>query len=220
MPSLSQYIFVSFFSLAFFTGARAESAAPVQENPESLVDFVKTKWKISTFELGKHVVESVISLRVSTHSSPPFIHKAQVERLGSYEKDLSGLCERQNGLWTYLGPPVTQKSAGAAQPTNPALAKAVSKTPPTEQGLREVVRIGEQTVAADVLNAMLDSYRDPLGREAVEFAVTQKMLGRFECQNARESWIAAISVTEVKPRKDGYLTYRDAFLKVDLKPAK
>lgn len=62
------------------------------------------EWNIKPSNLSKPIsVESEFEMRVSTYSSPIFIHQQWVEQLASPYKKLQGLCSRQNGNFNYLG---------------------------------------------------------------------------------------------------------------------
>lgn len=216
MTSSAHHISIAFILIALPICATAETPSTSESQDEPLTEFVRTKWALPSFQLGKHTVQTVVPVRVSTWSGAPFIHRGQNEKLASYENDLSGFCSRQNGQWIYKGLPVVAK---APRPQNPMLAQAVANAPPTEQGLRDVIRIGEQAIALDVWKAMVEAVRDPLGREAVEFAAKQKWLGQFECKRDAESWVAQISANDVKTRYEHNLIYKDVSMKVELNAA-
>ena len=82
--------------------------------------------------------------------------------------------------------------------------------------MNDFVRIGEKIIATEVWNAIMNAYRDPLGREAIEFAAKQKWLGRFECKKDADSWRAQISATDVKTRVDHNMIYKDVTLNIEL----
>lgn len=154
---------------------------------------MQQNWKLHGFHLGRDSVLSTVPLRVSTYSSPPFIHRGQLENLRIKSQELAGLCERQGGQWRYVGPPMLDKPAlGQPLQANPA---AAVRAPVTEAGMRDVVKIGEQGVAADVWKAMVQAalkQPDPMVADALEYAMRQKWLGCFECQREGQlGWLAS-----------------------------
>lgn len=179
--------------------------------------FVRTKWELPSFQLGEHTISSVIPVRVSTWSSPPFIHRDQNEKMARYENGLSEFCSRQSGQWRYIGPPIVVKPP---KPIDPTLARAIENAPATEQGIRDIIQAGNEALAIDLWRAFVEAVRDPLGKDAVDFAAKQKWLGRFECKRESDSWLAQVSVTDVKTRVDRNLIYKDMGMKVELNLAK
>jgi hypothetical protein len=192
--------------------------------PETLSQFIQQSWKVPSFQLGRDSVMSTVPLRISTYSSPPFIHRGQLENLSGQSKDLGGLCERQSGQWRYVGPPVVDKpTSGQPLPPNAATADAVNHAPVSEAGIQEIVKTGEQGVASDVWKMMVrDMLKqpDPLVADALEYAVRQKWLGRFECLGAVSSWSASISYAKWANRTDRGNAYKDVTLKVVLTDGK
>lgn len=191
--------------------------------PETLSQFIQQGWKVPNFQLGRDSVMSTVPLRISTYSSPPFIHRGQLENLGGQSKDLGGLCERQSGQWRYVGPPVVDKPTGQPLPPNAPTADAVNQAPVSEAGIQGVVKTSEQGVASDVWKMMVrDMLKqpDPLVADALEYAVRQKWLGRFECQGAVSSWSASISYAKWANRTDRGNAYKDVTLKVVLTDGK
>lgn len=62
------------------------------------------EWHMQSYDPSKPVlIDNEFEMRVSTYSSPIFIHQQWVEQLASPYKKLQGLCRRQNGQFTYLG---------------------------------------------------------------------------------------------------------------------
>lgn len=62
------------------------------------------EWHMKSYNPSKPVIiDNEFEMRVSTYSSPFFIHQQWVEQLASPYKKLQGLCQRQNGQFTYLG---------------------------------------------------------------------------------------------------------------------
>lgn len=191
--------------------------------PETLSKFIQQSWKVPGFQLGRDSVMSTVALRVSTYSSRPFIHRGQLENLGGQSKELGGLCERQNGQWRYVEPPVADKpTSGQPLQPNAATANVVNHAAVSETGIQEIVKTGEQGIASDVWKMIVrDMLKqpDPLVTDALEYAVRQKWLGRFECQGAGSSWAAYISYARWANRADHGSAYKDVTLKVDLTDA-
>ncbi len=188
---------------------------------ETLDKFVQQSWKLPNFQLSRDVVMSKVPLRVSTYSYPSFIHRGQLNNLATRSKDLAGFCEQQGGQWRYLGPPVAEKSEPSQQPmpSNTALADAVNRAPVTENGMRDIVKMAEQASMSDVFKSLARSMLkqpDPLVADAIEYAMRQKWLGRFECQRDTTTWSAKISYAEWANRTDRTLIYKDVTLKIEL----
>ncbi len=163
---------------------------------------------------------STVPLRVSTYSYSPFIHRGQLEKLSGQSKDLASLCDRQGGRWRYIGPPTAEKPApGQPTPPDPVLADAINRMPVTESSLQEIVKIGEQSIASELLKRMVrDMLKqpDPLVADALEYAMRQKWLGRFECQREASAWSASVSYARWADRFDHGHSYKDVTLKVEL----
>ncbi|OVE46676.1 hypothetical protein CBW21_17415 [Chromobacterium violaceum] len=82
-----------------------------------------------------------------------------------------------------------------------------------------MVMAGEQSVAADVAKAMVQSMLtqpDRLVAEALEYAVRQKWLGSFQCQHESATWTASISYSKWANRIEHSLVYKDVTLKIEL----
>ena len=163
-------------------------------------------------------------LWISTYSTPAFIHRAQLENLRGKSQDLAGLCERQGGQWRYLGPPAADKpTPGRSMSPNPAMASAIEHAPPPKAGMRSLVQIGEQGVAADVAKATVQAMLqqpDPLVANALEYAIRQQWLGRFACERTAAPWTAAIGYAKWANRTERGLAYKDVTLKVDVAEGK
>lgn len=70
----------------------------------SVNQMLTNEWHIQPYDPSKPVlINNKFEMRVSTYSSPIFIHQQWVEQLASPYKKLQGLCRRQNGQFTYLG---------------------------------------------------------------------------------------------------------------------
>lgn len=85
--------------------------------------------------------------------------------------------------------------------------------------MRALVTAGEQSVAADVARAIVQSMLtqpDPLVAEALEYAVRQKWLGSFQCQRESVPWTAIISYSKWSDRIEHSLVYKDVTLKIEL----
>lgn len=191
---------------------------------KTLDEFVRQSWEIPNFQLGRDVVMSKVFLRVSTYSSPSFIHRGQLNKLGALSKELAGFCEQQGGQWRYLGPPVAEESE-PSQPmqSNTALADAVNRAPVTENGMRDIVKMAEQASISDAFQSFARSMLkqpDPLVADAIEYAMRQKWLGRFECRRDTTTWSAKISYAKWANRADRTLIYKDVTLKVELAESK
>lgn len=191
---------------------------------ETLANFIQQRWKVPGFQLGRDVVMSTVPLRISTYSTPAFIHRGQLESMRSHSEDLSGLCERQGGQWRYLGPPPVGKPALRQSLTpNATTADAITRAPVSEAGAQSIVSTGEQGVASDVLKLMareMLKQPDPLVADALEYALRQKWLGRFECQSETSVWSASISYAKWASRADRGNAYKDVTLKVELAEGK
>lgn len=61
---------------------------------------------------------------------------------------------------------------------------------------------------------------DPLVADALEYALRQKWLDRFECQREASAWSAGISYAKWANRGDRGLVYKDVTLKVELAEGK
>lgn len=193
-------------------------AAGTASESQTLSDFIEQRWKVPSFEPGRDTMASTVPLRVSTYSSPPFIHQAQLENLGAKARDLAEFCRQQGGEWGYLGLATTETpSRGRTGQTNPAVAEAVERAPVTEAGMRSVVAMGEQAVKDDVarelVRAMLQQ-PDALVADALEHATRMKWLGRFECRGPSSSWAAAISFSKWANRGERSMSYKDITLKI------
>ncbi|MBP4045562.1 hypothetical protein [Chromobacterium violaceum] len=183
---------------------------------ETLADFVQQEWQLQGFQLGRDSVLSTIPLRVSTYSTPAFIHRGQLESLHGKSEELSTLCKRQGGSWSYIGP---SKPADHPLPPNPVLAGAIERAPVSEAGIHALVMAGEQSVASDVAKAMVQSMLtqpDRLVAEALEYAVRHKWLGSFQCQRESATWTASISYSKWANRIEHSLVYKDVTLKIEL----
>jgi hypothetical protein len=191
---------------------------------ETLTDFVQQKWKLQNFQLGRSSVLSTVPLRVSTYSSPPFIHRGQLENLRNKSQELAGLCERQGGQWRYLGPPMPDKpELGRPLPPSPATFDAIDHAPSTEAGMRAIAKIGEQGAATDVWKQMAQAMLkqpDQMVADALEYAMRQKWLGRFECKSEAAAWSAGISYEKWANRSDRGAAYKDVTLEVKLAQGK
>lgn len=113
-----------------------------------------------------------------------------------------------------------RKTQSRPLPADPALAETARSAPVNEAGMRTVVSGGEQGVAREVLKATVRELMkrpDPPVADALEYAMLQKWLGRFDCQRHASTWTAAISYADAASRSDrfGYV-YRDVKLKVEL----
>lgn len=186
--------------------------------PQSLRDFVRQQWNLPGFQPGRDTMSSTIPLRVSTYSSPPFIHRSQVENLGAKATELAKFCQSQGGEWAYLGLPATDvPSRGRPGQPNPAIADAVARAPATEAGMRGVVAVGEQAVkedaAKELVRALLQQ-PDALVADALEHATRMKWLGRFECRGPSSDWTAAITFSKWANRGERTLSYKDVTLKL------
>lgn len=187
--------------------------------PESLSAFVQQAWKIDGFQPGRDAVNSTVPMRVSTYMSPAFIHRGQMEGLGLKAKQLAELCNRQGGEWAYLGLPPARSERGQPLASGGTLADAAASAPATEAGMRDFVKAGEQSVAADVAKAFVAALQqapDPLVADALENAVRWKWLGRFECHRDAAPWAATISFSKWAARTEKNYIYRDVTLKIEL----
>lgn len=191
---------------------------------ETLTQFVQQSWKVQGFQLDRDSVLSMVPLRVSTYSTPAFIHRSQLEKLRSKSQELAGLCERQGGQWHYLGMPMADKpTLGRPLSSGSAMADAIERAPVTEADMRDLVKTGEQGIAADIAKAMVQTMLrqpDPLVAEALEYAVRMKWLGRFKCQREAAAWWAEISYAKWANHADRGLIYKDVTLKVELAEGK
>lgn len=197
----------------------ANGAGSPPSEAESLADFVQQAWKIEGFQLGRDAVNSTMPMRVSTYMSPAFIHRGQMEGLGIKAKELSELCSRQGGEWAYLGLPPSRRERGQPLASGSLLAGATASAPPTEAGMRDFVKAGEQSVAADVAKAFIAALQqapDALVADALENAVRWKWLGRFECRRDAAPWTATISFSKWAARTEKSYVYRDVSLKIEL----
>lgn len=195
--------------------AEANSAA----QPESLASYVQQVWRIDGFQLGRDAVNSTVPMRVSTYMSPAFIHRGQMEGLGLKAKELSELCSRQDGEWTYLGLPPARRERGQPLPSGNALASVAASAPATEAGMRDFVKAAEQIVTADAAKAFIAALQqapDALVTDALENAVRWKWLGRFECRRDTTPWTATISFAKWAARTEKSYVYRDVTLKIEL----
>ncbi len=197
----------------------ANGASSTPSEAENLADFVQQAWKIEGFQLGRDAVNSTVPMRVSTYMSPAFIHRGQMEGLGLKAKELSELCSRQGGEWNYLGLPPPRSERGQPLASGSSLAGAAASAPHTEAGMRDFVKAGEQSVAADVAKAFIAALQqapDALVADALENAVRWKWLGRFECRRDAAPWTATISFSKWAARTEKSYVYRDVTLKIEL----
>lgn len=179
-------------ALLMATGAAA-AAAPSPQATQQLTEFVRDTWKVPEFQLGRSAVLSTVALRVSTYSSPFFIHRSQMDALGRKAGELEQLCTSQAGSWQYVGLPLVEKGE------------------PPQRGLTDV-EVFRQTVVAMLRQP------EPLVADALEYALKNKWLGRYECAlNGGTAWSAAISFDRAQARTTGpTTTYRDVTLKIGL----
>lgn len=186
----------------------------------TLAEFVRSEWRIPDFKPGRDELLATVALRVSTYSSPHFIHRGQVERLGDRASALRALCERQGGRWDYVGMPTARRGSEAAATAGPRVDPAAYPTTP--EGAHALVRDSERQTAEDVLKATVRAMMrapDPLTASAIEDALRNRWLGRFECKGDTEAWTAAISYRNYAARKEpSGLTYRDVTLGIELAP--
>lgn len=178
---------------ALFMATAAAMAAPLSPQATQLTEFVRDTWKVPEFQLGHSVVLSTIPLRVSTYSSPFFIHRSQMDALGKKAGELEQLCSSQAGSWQYVGLPVIEKGE------------------PPQRGLSDV------EVFRQIVVAMLRQ-PEPLVGDALEYALKNKWLGRYECAvGGAAAWRATISFDRAQARTTGPTsTYRDVTLKIGL----
>ncbi|MBO0501756.1 hypothetical protein J1C51_23565 [Chromobacterium haemolyticum] len=178
---------------ALFMATAAAMAAPLSPQATQLTEFVRDTWKMPEFQLGRSVVLSTIPLRVSTYSSPFFIHRSQMDALGKKAGELEQFCSSQAGSWQYVGLPVIEKGE------------------PPQRGLSDV------EVFRQIVVAMLRQ-PEPLVGDALEYALKNKWLGRFECAvGGAAAWRATISFDRAQARTTGPTsTYRDVTLKIGL----
>lgn len=171
----------------------ASMAAPLSQQATQLTEFVRDTWKVPEFQLGSSVVLSTVALRVSTYSSPFFIHRAQMDALGKKAGELEQLCAGQAGSWQYVGLPLNEKGE------------------PPQYGLSDV------EVFRQIVVAMLRQ-PEPLVGDALEYALKNKWLGRYECSvGGAIAWRATISFDRAQARTTGSTTtYRDVTLKIGL----
>jgi len=231
MPVINQLNNAARLQRAFAVGTSAMVAALIgmhgtafaddssAAKQESLASFVQQAWKIDGFQLGRDAVNSTVPMRVSTYMSPAFIHRGQMEGLGLKAKELSELCSRQGGEWAYLGLPPARSERGQPLASGSSLAGAAASAPPTEAGMRDFVKAGEQSVAADVAKAFIAALQqapDALVADALENAVRWKWLGRFECRRDAAPWTATISFSKWAARTEKSYVYRDVTLKIEL----
>ena len=210
----------AFVALALLHVAMSALADDPAGEVETLTAYAQRVWKLPSLQPGRDAVMSTTPLRVSTYSTPAFIHRGQLERLGEKANELQAFCGQQGGQWHYLGVDEGRKTPGNQLPAHPALAEAVRSAPATEAGMRHIVGTGEQSAAGDVLKATVRELMkrpDSLVAVAFEHAMRQKWLGRFECRGTASPWAAAISYANAASRSDrkGFV-YRDVTLKVEL----
>ncbi len=183
---------------------------------QSLQDFIRELWKAPTFEIAKHQNVSTVSMRVSTYSGPAFIHRAKLEEMAYNAKALAGFCGAQGGQWNYLGPVEQQAKAGTPMRQNSAMLDAARTAPENAAGLNAVAKAGEQAMMADLAAqamAAMRSQPDRLVAHALEHAIGQKWLGRFECQQAAAPWTAQIAYDSYTNTNDRFYSYKDVKLK-------
>lgn len=178
---------------ALLMATAAAMASPLSPQTTQLTEFVRDTWKVPEFQLGRSVVLSTVPLRVSTYSSPFFIHRSQMDALGKKAGELEQLCTSQAGSWQYVGLPLTEKGE------------------PPQRGLSDV------EVFRQIVVAMLRQ-PEPLVGDALEYALKNKWLGRYECSvGGAAAWRATISFDRAQARTTGpTTTYRDVTLKIGL----
>lgn len=70
----------------------------------SVKQMLSNEWHIKSYDIAKPIlINNEYEMRVSTYSSPFFIHQQWVEQLASPYKKLQGLCRRQDGIFSYIG---------------------------------------------------------------------------------------------------------------------
>lgn len=202
---------------ALVQGPMAVAATDAAQWP-SLRDFIQQQWKLPGFQPGRDTMASTIPLRVSTYSSPPFIHRAQVEALGAKATELAKFCHSQGGEWAYLGlQAIDGTSRGSPMQPNAAVADAVARAPATEAGMRGVVALGEQAVKEDATKELLRAriqQPDELVKGALEHATRMKWIGSFECRGPSTGWTAAIYFSKWANRGERGLSYKDITLQL------
>lgn len=178
---------------ALLMATAAATAAALSPQATQLTEFVRDTWKVPEFQLGRSAVLSTVTLRVSTYSSPFFIHRAQMDALGKKAGELEQLCTSQTGSWQYVGLPLIEKGE------------------PPQRGLTDVEVFRQMVVA------MLRQ-PEPLVADALEYALKNKWLGRYECAvDGGTAWSATISFDRAQARTTGPTsTYRDVTLKIGL----
>lgn len=85
--------------------------------------------------------------------------------------------------------------------------------------MRDIVKAGEQSVAADVAKAFIAALQqapDALVADALENAVRWKWLGRFECRRDAAPRAATISFSKWAARTEKSYLYQDVTLKIEL----
>lgn len=214
--SLPSILFATFASLA--SGLAFADNVPVYRG-QTLQEFVRELWKAPTFEVAKHDNFSIVSMRVSTYSGPAFIHRSKLEELSRNAQALAGFCAAQGGQWHYLGTVEQQARPGTPLRQNTAMLEAASTAPHSAAGLNGVVKAGEQGLAADLAAQLMTSMRsqpDRLVAHALEHAIGQKWLGRFECQQAAAPWTAQIAYVSYASTSDRSYLYKEVKLKISL----
>ena len=178
---------------AVLMSATAAMAGPLSPQGSQLSEFVRDTWKVPEFQLGRSVILSTIPLRVSTYSSPFFIHRSQLDNLGQKAGELEQLCKSQTGNWQYVGLP------------------QVEKNQPPKRGLSDI-ELFRQTVTAMLRQP------EPLVADALEYALKNKWLGQYECGvDGKTAWRANIGFDRAQARTTGPTsTYRDVTLKIAL----
>lgn len=194
------------------------------DQTETLLEFVQKSWKISEFQFGHDIVMTTVPMRVSTYSTPAFIHRGQLDNMGGKSQNLADLCERQGGQWRYLGPPVPVKPVPSQSlPLSATMANAVNRVSIDDVGMQEIVKTGEKDVANDALKLMVrDMLKQPdsLVADALEYAIRRKWLGRFECRREKSVWAASISYDKWANRIDRNYSYKDVSFKIELTESK
>ncbi|WP_326539208.1 hypothetical protein [Pseudorhodoferax sp.] len=204
------------------TGCATEPYRPTT-TATSLRALVAETWKLPNFNFSRNAVSSTYSMRVSTYSSPPFIHAQQMQPLAEKSLELQTVCGREGGNWTFLAPtPHGQRAPEpGARHQNLASATAAITSRPLESEsqmrseIAALARANQLDLANQVFEAILAAARsrpDALTEEALAHAERLKWFGTFECRKPEASWKATIAAVGWKSSSDRNYVYRDVTL--------
>lgn len=181
---------------------------------------VSETWNLPNFDFAKKVVSSTYQMRISTYSSPQFIHAQQMQPLAGNAAELDLVCKREGGTWTFLAPaprglrPVLP--SGKSEALRSAAGQIGARPLGGEDQMRAEIatleRAGELDSANQGFAALLAAQRskpDSLTESALAHAERLKWFGVFGCQKPALPWTATITPVSWRSVADKNYQYRE-----------